>query len=241
MTGRLKVYDADIPGWKYVDAAGEAVALLDYIPIASVQILPATTTTSDEVNVHTPTITAIPPEAVAVSVNMVAAVNAIAPNNRYNVYDYGTTNIRGQMMSGKVASHYEGMVSPYVALGGDRQFDYATVVGLAATMTRLMYITGYWVRRQSSAIALSEGVLTQSGTASAPATGAGVDNSSIAVTFPVPFSAAPIVVATSLNNLFFASVTAVTTTGFTLNNANRAVGSGSLGARPNSWIAVGPR
>jgi hypothetical protein len=86
-----------------------------------------------------------------------------------------------------------------------------------------------------------DGQFTQAGTATAPSTGAGVDNSSIAVTFPIPFSAAPVVVATSLNNLFFAAVTAVTATGFTLNNANRAVGSGSLGARPNSWIAVGPR
>ena len=81
----------------------------------------------------------------------------------------------------------------------------------------------------------------QAGTAVTPATGSGVDNSSIAVVFPRPFAAPPIVVATSQSNGFVVGASAITTTGFTLNNANKSAGGGSLGARTNSWMAYGPR
>jgi hypothetical protein len=80
----------------------------------------------------------------------------------------------------------------------------------------------------------------QSGTAVCPATGSGIDNSSIAVVFPRPFAAPPIVVCTSQTGNFITAASAVTATGFTLNNANKTT-AGSLGARTNFWVAIGPR
>lgn len=169
MTGRLKVYDADIPGWKYVDSAGEAVQLLNYVPLSPHLTVVSSSTAANIGVTHTPTITGIPPEAVAVSVIQVAAHSAIATGHRYQVFAYdaalGGLNLRAQMMAGKVANHYETVTAPYVELGGDRQFDYSVTIGAAGTTTYILYVTGYWLKVNSGAISMGGGNVVGKGTA----------------------------------------------------------------------------
>jgi len=169
MTGRLKVYDADTGTWKYVDAAGGTVKLLRYVPgTFGGWNIGVTATTGP---VHGPALTGLPPEAVAVSVEVIGHCTVISPGARFEVYDYGPldgTGLRAQGFSGKVAGHYEAVSAHYVKLGGTDQIDYKITVPVAGTYTILLYVTGYWVEEDSQAVVAGGGIALGSGTAFPP-------------------------------------------------------------------------
>lgn len=155
MTGRLKVYDADTGTWKYVDGAGGTVKLLRYVPLTpnlgGINVGYAATTGP----LHSPPITGIPTNAVAVAIQVIGHHTAVQPGARYEVFDYDAalsgSSLRAQGFSGKVAGHYEGIIAHYVKLGGDRQYDYK-VTPVTGTATIITYIPGYWIEEDSQAV-----------------------------------------------------------------------------------------
>lgn len=148
-TGILNVNGQPIGG-------GASVELLRYVPIAPINIVNGVTYTATTAVIHTPSITGIPPEAVAVSMQMMGSASVVSPGDRYEVMDYGG-NLQAQGFSGKVASHWEALSSHYVVLGGDRQFDYRVTVGTAGNHTIIIMVHGYWLKEMSSAIAVGGG------------------------------------------------------------------------------------
>jgi hypothetical protein len=84
----------------------------------------------------------------------------------------------------------------------------------------------------------------QFGVATAPATASGVDNSGVTVTFPRSFrvGSIPVVVAMSNSSApFVIHAYNVTASGCSMVSTNRTAGTGSLGARPMMWVAIGLR
>lgn len=251
MTGRLKVYDADLAEWRYVDSAGAEVELLRYVPLdpqvaLNTAVGLGSSTAANIGTSHTPVLSFLPTTAVAVSVLIFASHTVISAGHRFNVYAYNAAlsaaALRAQMMSGKVANHNETVTAHYVELGGDRQFDYAVTIGTAGTTTYGIYVTGYWVKEPSSAIAVGPGpedILVQAGTVSI--TFAAVGSTSSPVTFPVPYPSVPVVVVTAKDaSIFVPGAMAVTTTGFNANLRHYDNTAQSVTVTAN-WIAVGPR
>lgn len=146
MSGRLKVWNEAESRWEYV--SGTSQPLLRYVPLNPTIRGPnigGTSSTSANTGVlTTPVHTGIPPDAVAVSLHMLAAHSVATNAHRYNVFNYGQATYAAQMMSGKIANGYESLTTPFVVLGGDRQFDYEIVIGAAGTTTYWYDILGYW-------------------------------------------------------------------------------------------------
>jgi len=162
VTGRLKVYDSDTATWKYVDASGANVELLRYVPLTPIsQFAIINNLTADVAQTHCAPITALPANAVAVSVELLARHSVIDPSWRCNIYDYEAVPtaqpLRLQAFAGKVANHFEASYAAYVVLGGDRQFDYNLDIVAAGTSLVYAVVTGYWLKDISTGVGTGGG------------------------------------------------------------------------------------